>query len=99
MRSWLRLSFVRDSNKVAKSVGMAQTAVEKDSASQNGGKNSPGVTFAHQDRLPKLPIPELEHTVKKYLEVLEPLQNKRDPQIFSRRSDMRHQTQIRKDQA
>ena len=33
-----------------------------------------GVTYAHQDKLPKLPIPELESTCKKYIDVLKPLQ-------------------------
>jgi carnitine O-acetyltransferase len=35
---------------------------------------SGGETFKFQDKLPKLPIPELEITAKKYLGVLEPLQ-------------------------
>ncbi|KAL5612102.1 hypothetical protein BROUX41_000350 [Berkeleyomyces rouxiae] len=34
----------------------------------------PGSTFAAQDKLPKLPIPTLEETVKRYLDVLKPLQ-------------------------
>jgi len=38
------------------------------------GWPKPGVTFAGQDKLPKLPIPELESTMKKYLEALQPLQ-------------------------
>lgn len=37
-----------------------------------------GITFAAQDKLPKLPIPELEHTTKKYLDALEPLQTSRE---------------------
>ena len=37
-----------------------------------------GVTFASQDRLPKLPIPDLELTCRKYLEVLKPLQSPRE---------------------
>ncbi|KAK3315053.1 Choline/Carnitine o-acyltransferase-domain-containing protein [Apodospora peruviana] len=37
-----------------------------------------GVTFAHQDKLPKLPIPELEGTCQKYLEALKPLQSARE---------------------
>lgn len=39
---------------------------------------SGGVTFAHQDKLPKLPIPELEKTCQKYLSVLRPLQTSRE---------------------
>ncbi|RFU23868.1 hypothetical protein B7463_g12467, partial [Scytalidium lignicola] len=37
-----------------------------------------GITFASQDKLPKLPIPDLEDTVKKYLEALKPLQSPRE---------------------
>lgn len=37
-----------------------------------------GITFAAQDKLPKLPIPELEHTTKKYIDALEPLQTSRE---------------------
>lgn len=37
-----------------------------------------GVTFAHQDSLPKLPIPDLESTCRKYLESLAPLQSPRE---------------------
>ncbi|ODA81037.1 hypothetical protein RJ55_03999 [Drechmeria coniospora] len=33
-----------------------------------------GITFASQDKLPKLPIPDLESTCQNYLEVLKPLQ-------------------------
>lgn len=37
--------------------------------------SKPGVTFAAQENLPKLPIPELDATCKRYLEALEPLQS------------------------
>ncbi|KAI1471393.1 choline/Carnitine O-acyltransferase [Daldinia caldariorum] len=37
-----------------------------------------GLTFAHQDSLPKLPIPDLEQTCKKYLTALKPLQGPRE---------------------
>lgn len=37
-----------------------------------------GITFSHQDKLPKLPIPELEKTCQKYLQVLRPLQTSRE---------------------
>ena len=37
-----------------------------------------GITFSHQDKLPKLPIPELERTCQKYLQVLRPLQTSRE---------------------
>ncbi|KAH6850868.1 Choline/Carnitine o-acyltransferase-domain-containing protein [Chaetomium sp. MPI-CAGE-AT-0009] len=37
-----------------------------------------GVTYAHQDDLPKLPIPELEVSCEKYLASLKPLQSARE---------------------
>ncbi|PGG96395.1 carnitine O-acetyltransferase [Blastomyces parvus] len=37
-----------------------------------------GLTFANQDSLPKLPIPDLESTCKRYLECLAPLQSPRE---------------------
>lgn len=51
-----------------------------------GGVNDshPGITFSHQDKLPKLPIPELSSTCEKYLAVLKPLQSPRE------HSDSRH---------
>ncbi|CRK16513.1 hypothetical protein BN1708_011802, partial [Verticillium longisporum] len=41
-------------------------------------KSKGGVTFAHQDDLPHLPIPELSETTEKYLAALKPLQNARE---------------------
>ncbi|KAL8300405.1 hypothetical protein RB593_009986 [Gaeumannomyces tritici] len=37
-----------------------------------------GITFAAQDKLPKLPIPDLEKTCEKYLAALRPLQSPRE---------------------
>lgn len=37
-----------------------------------------GITFAHQDQLPKLPIPDLESTAERYLRALRPLQSPRE---------------------
>ncbi|EMC96797.1 hypothetical protein BAUCODRAFT_70166 [Baudoinia panamericana UAMH 10762] len=47
-------------------------------ASHTNSQSKPGVTFAAQEKLPKLPIPELEATCKKYLAALEPLQTARE---------------------
>ncbi|OAA59260.1 carnitine acetyl transferase [Cordyceps fumosorosea ARSEF 2679] len=44
--------------------------------SSDSGKG--GVTFASQDKLPKLPIPELASTCRRYIEALKPLQNARE---------------------
>ena len=41
-------------------------------------QHKPGITFAAQDKLAKLPIPELESTCKKYLGALKPLQSERE---------------------
>jgi carnitine O-acetyltransferase len=41
-------------------------------------KKEGGITFASQDKLPKLPIPELENTLKKYSQALGPLQTPRE---------------------
>ncbi|CAN8103974.1 unnamed protein product [Discula destructiva] len=38
----------------------------------------PGVTFAHQEKLAKLPIPDLESSCEKYLQALKPLQSARE---------------------
>lgn len=49
------------------------------------GKSSyPGVTFAHQEKLAKLPIPDLESSCNRYLQALKPLQSARE------HSDTRH---------
>lgn len=43
-------------------------------------KTKGGVTYAHQDELPKLPIPALEQTCQRYLSSLRPLQGPREHQ-------------------
>lgn len=51
----------------------------KDPLGHHTNPNSkPGITFAHQDRLPKLPIPDLENSCKKYLSALKPLQTPKE---------------------
>lgn len=47
-------------------------------AHSNNPESTPGITFAHQDKLPKLPIPELESSCKKYLAALKPLQSPKE---------------------
>jgi carnitine O-acetyltransferase len=44
-------------------------------AAHQNPQSKPGITFAAQDSLPKLPIPDLEATCKRYLEALKPLQS------------------------
>lgn len=38
----------------------------------------PGVTFAHQDKLAKLPIPDLRSSCERYMQALKPLQSARE---------------------
>lgn len=47
-------------------------------ASHTNPNSKPGVTYAHQNKLPKLPIPELNATLKKYVASLEPLQSSKE---------------------
>ena len=47
-------------------------------ASHKPAATRSGATFAAQENLPKLPIPDLDATCKRYLEALEPLQSSRE---------------------
>ncbi|EUC32635.1 hypothetical protein COCVIDRAFT_30936 [Bipolaris victoriae FI3] len=47
-------------------------------ANHTNPNSRPGITFAHQDSLPKLPIPELDSSCKKYLAALKPLQTPKE---------------------
>ena len=47
-------------------------------ANDKNPASKPGITFAAQDKLPKLPIPDLESTCKKYVASLDPLQTARE---------------------
>jgi len=51
-----------------------QDSPGKPAASESASK-SRGVTYAFQDQLPKLPVPDLESTCQKYLTSLHPLQS------------------------
>lgn len=51
---------------------------EKGTLPTNQSKHKHGITFAAQDKLPKLPIPDLDSTLAKYLDALKPLQSPRD---------------------
>lgn len=44
----------------------------------SGNEPKQGITFAAQEKLPRLPIPDLEATMKRYLEALDPLQTARE---------------------
>ncbi|KAA6410069.1 MAG: carnitine acetyl transferase [Lasallia pustulata] len=51
---------------------------KKQPLASHGQEHKPGITFAGQEKLPKLPIPDLESTCKKYLAALKPIQNHRE---------------------
>lgn len=51
---------------------------EREPLASHGPKRRHGITYAAEDKLPKLPIPELEDTCRKYQAVLAPLQNRRE---------------------
>ena len=61
-----------------KTTQQSYSASQREPLASHGAKHQPGITFAAQDKLPKLPIPELESTLKKYQDVLQPLQNKQE---------------------
>lgn len=62
----------------AKLAGDGYTKEQKDPLSSNQPHHEQGITFAAQDKLPKLPIPELDSSMKKYLAALKPLQSPRE---------------------
>ncbi|KAK2752465.1 hypothetical protein FQN54_008127 [Arachnomyces sp. PD_36] len=60
-----------------------ETIQQNGSAAENNPPStlkpsSTGLTFSNQDSLPRLPIPDLEATCKKYLDTLAPLQTGRE---------------------
>jgi hypothetical protein len=65
----------------------AYTQAEKQPIIAQKPHVKPGVTFAAQDKLPKLPIPELDDTAKRYLEALKPLQSIREQRDTSNAVD------------
>lgn len=62
----------------AKNVSDDFTKDQKDPLSSNQPQHKQGITFAAQDKLPKLPIPDLESSTTKYLAALKPLQTPRE---------------------
>jgi carnitine O-acetyltransferase len=63
---------------VAKKVSEGYTKEQKDPLASNQPDHQQGITFAAQDKLPKLPIPDLESSTSKYLAALKPLQTPRE---------------------
>ena len=54
------------------------TSAQQEPLAHDGTKKQPGITFAAQEKLAKLPIPELQGTLTKYINVLKPLQSIRE---------------------
>ena len=61
-----------------KSTQHSYSAAQREPLASHGARHQPGITFAAQDKLPRLPIPDLESTLKKYQDVLRPIQSKRE---------------------
>lgn len=66
------------SSDAAKKAADAYTTNEKSPLSTRDPGSKPGITFAAQDKLPKLPLPDLESSLTKYLTALAPLQSPKD---------------------
>lgn len=62
----------------AKKVNDGYSKDQRDPLASNQPKHEQGITFAAQDKLPKLPIPELDGSMTKYLAALKPLQSPRE---------------------
>jgi carnitine O-acetyltransferase len=63
----------------AKESAQSFSAEAKEPLAHSTNPNSRrGITFAHQDKLPKLPIPDLDASCQKYLAALKPLQSDKE---------------------
>ena len=62
----------------AKSVVQSYSLPEKKPLESHDPKEKQGITYAAQNNLPILPIPDLESTCKRYLEALQPLQTAKE---------------------
>ena len=56
----------------------AYSSAQREPLASHKPDHKPGITFAAQDSLPKLPIPDLERSLKNYKEALKPLQSSRE---------------------
>jgi len=67
------------SQEAAKDSAQSYSSEAREPLAHSTNPNSrPGITFAHQDKLPKLPIPELESSLQKYVAALKPLQSPKE---------------------
>jgi carnitine O-acetyltransferase len=61
-----------------KKVSEGFSNAQKNPLSDDKPSHQQGITFAAQDKLPKLPIPDLDHSMDRYLAALKPLQSGRE---------------------
>ena len=66
------------STEQAKKASDSYSKEQRDPLASNQPNHRQGITFAAQDKLPKLPIPDLESSTTKYLAALKPLQSPRE---------------------
>lgn len=67
------------SEQAARTIVQSHSQSSRDPLAASGSNTSrPGITYAAQDILPQLPIPDLESTCKKYLASLRPLQSPKE---------------------
>ncbi|KAF2671597.1 acyltransferase ChoActase/COT/CPT [Microthyrium microscopicum] len=57
---------------------MAPSDTQPASPPRSTSEKKKGITYAFQDQLPKLPVPDLEATIHKYLDSLRPLQSPKE---------------------
>jgi carnitine O-acetyltransferase len=68
-------SSIRSEASAKKSTQSFPAEAQAPLAHSTNPKSKQGITFAHEDSLPKLPIPELDSSCKKYIAALKPLQS------------------------
>ena len=56
--------------------------MSKNPPSNVGRQRSSTITFKYQEQLPRLPIPDLTHTIEFYLEIIEPLTQEVIPELI-----------------
>ena len=78
---------------IPRSNGSTTPKPQQNSMAPQEEKPHAGITFAAQDKLPKLPIPELASSCTKYLAALKPLQSPREQSETRRAVDefLRHE--------
>lgn len=68
----------RSSEAAKQAIDALSSSAKQPLLQQQKSRPKQGITFAAQDKLPKLPIPELDGSLKKFLEALRPLQSPKE---------------------